>query len=193
MFCPRCSKEIEDGSRFCNHCGFAIVPAANSVKEPDAEAPSEEEPILSHSLLESQYDLKWYRFLIWFYIWFQALANGFASLRVLNLLHVPGIAGRSALRTGVWVGLTVTVLFVLYLLFVRQALARWKPYGPVLYLVSLFVPFLSRLAQVIAVNAAAGTPVVRLDGADFFILGCKIVLFVLNLIYFRKRAGLFTE
>lgn len=32
MFCNKCGKEIDDGSRFCNHCGATLTPAPAPVQ-----------------------------------------------------------------------------------------------------------------------------------------------------------------
>lgn len=193
MFCPRCSREIEDGSRFCNHCGYEIVPATNSVKRPEVRetsAPAGEE-IVSHSALESQYDLKWYKFLIWFFIWFQALINASSLLAYLAMLSRGAPAGFS--RTGLIVPAAITLLYIVYLIVVRQALAHWKAVGPKLYLISVFAPFLTGILTVIAVNAFSGAPVLAIGGADFSRLVVGIALFIVNFIYFRNRSELFNE
>ena len=194
MFCPRCSREIEDGSRFCNHCGYEIVPEANSVRESaseEAAAPAEEEPLVSHSLLESQYDLKWYKFLIWFFIWFQAIINASSLFAYLAMLSSGAPAGFS--RIGLIVPAAITLLYIVYLIVVRQALARWKAVGPKLYLISVFGPFLTGILTVIAVNAFSGAPVLAIGSADFSRLVVGVALFIFNFIYFRNRAELFTE
>ena len=38
MFCNKCGKEIDDGSRFCNHCGATLTPEAAPVQTNTAPA-----------------------------------------------------------------------------------------------------------------------------------------------------------
>ncbi|MBQ3706480.1 MAG: zinc ribbon domain-containing protein [Clostridia bacterium] len=190
MFCPRCSKEIEDGSRFCNHCGYEIVPEANSVKEPEpreaSAAEEEQEPIVSHSALESQYGLKWYKFLIWFDIWATALTNLVATVAYFTVFN-------PSMRVTMWFSVIVCVLNAVYLLFVRQALARWKTYGPRLYLISFVIPLVRRVLTIVVANIEGGSALLALNRTDFTNLILNVVLFIVNFIYFRNRAPLFTE
>ena len=186
MFCPRCSREIEDGSRFCNHCGYEIVPEPNSLRKSDP-APADGEPIVSHSLLESQYDLKWYKFLIWFFIWFQAFINLTSLIELLS----HGVSG--ALIPGLGFSAVTGVLYIVYLILTRQALAHWKTYGPALYLISVFCPFVLSVLAVVFVSVTAGPGYLTLNGLHGIKLVFAVVLFVCNRIYFNNRAALFTE
>ncbi len=200
FYCPRCSNTITDESRFCPRCGYSFVKESNSVSErlPDAE---ESEPIeeLSHSAREAGYSLRWYRFLIWFFIWFHALSHVVLLFQVFSTMTGASFFSPFASGGRSWACTIVvaTVLYIAYLVFVRQALAHWKQYAPRMYLISLFIPFLSRvlavIASVIAYRCFGANGYIPLTADDFAQLVGGVIFFIPNLIYFKKRAELFTE
>ena len=203
IFCPRCSKAVTDGSRFCPRCGYSFEQEPNTVTgnlpEPEGGEPIEQ---ISRSALEAGYDLKWYHFLIRFFIWFQAALNAVGLIMILADVTSGSFGSffsplNSGMRSWFYTLMITTVLFIVYLIFTRRALAGWKRYAPRLYLISLFFPFVSRLAAVIVSSVAYywfGTSgFIPLTRDDLGVLVGGIVLFILNFIYFRKRAELFTE
>ena len=200
IICPRCSKMITDGSRFCPKCGYSFEPEPNSVSE-DLPEPEEKVPIeeLSHSAREAGYDLRWYRFLIMVFIWIQALSNFSELLIILSYMTDDSLF--QPINKGSWPWAIAIaagiVVHIGYLIFTRWALAHWKTYAPRLYLFSLFVPFLCNVIAVIVSSIFYryfGAPgYVPLSGNEVGHLFSAIILFIPNLIYFRNRAELFTE
>ncbi|MBQ4193808.1 MAG: zinc-ribbon domain-containing protein [Clostridia bacterium] len=197
MFCPRCSREIEEGSRFCNHCGYEIVPAANSVKDPHPEKPEDDiltSPVTSQSMLECGYELKWYKALIYVLIWLQILTQAsnfmaFQAAATTNQISVNSLN----LRPAFIFAAAFTVLYAAYLVIVRQSLAGWKTYGPLLFYISIFVtPVFGLLLRLVAALTNNGFSFF-LGGNDIAAFAFPILYFILNLIYFRNRAELFTE
>ncbi len=195
FYCPRCSNTVTDRSLFCPRCGYSFVKEPNSVSErlpdPEESAPIDE---LSHSAREAGYSLRWYRFLIWFFIWFHALSHVALLFQVFSLMTAPFASGG---RSWACTLVVITVLYIAYLVFVRQALAHWKRHAPHMYLISLFMPFLSRvlaaIASAVAYRCFGAYGYIPLTSDDFAQLVGGVVFFIPNLIYFKKRAELFTE
>ena len=195
--CPRCSKVADGKNRFCPRCGYPFEKEPNSVSdhlaEPKADGPIE---ALSHNAREASYDLRWYRALIWFVIWFQAFLNGLVLINTFSAMTDSSFVGSGA-ESWAWTNVITTVLYIVYLVITRRALARWKKHAPCLYLISLFLPFLARVTAVavsyITCNYFGAFGFIPLSADDIFQLVEAVVLFIPNLIYFRKRAALFTE
>ena len=173
MYCPKCKKTLEDGSVFCNFCGSAVDPEK-----------VEPEPV-SHSALESQYDLKWYRFLIWGGLWLLAARN-----------LIGGFTLADALRESRWAALTVLFLTALnagFLLVVRRQLAGWKKSGPRLYYYSICAgPVLTLVLRAVLYAVLNDRSFAIIDGAWLWSLVLSLAELFFNIRYFNNRAVLFT-
>ena len=44
IVCPKCGKELPDGTKFCSKCGTPLADVKPKAEEPKAEAPKKEEP-----------------------------------------------------------------------------------------------------------------------------------------------------
>ena len=174
MYCPTCKKTLEEGSTYCNWCGAPVDPAR-----------IEPEPV-SHSALESQHDLKWYRFLIWGGLWLLAARNLIGGFTLVNALRE---SGRAALTV-----FCVTALNAGFLLFVRQRLAGWKKNGPRLYIVSICAgPVLTLVVRAVLYAVLNDRSFAIIDGAWLWSVVLSLAELFFNIRYFNNRAELFTE
>lgn len=59
MYCKNCEKEMEEGSRFCPHCGTENVPEEGQEKQPDVSSFPIENPMLYDRLhtLSAEYSM----------------------------------------------------------------------------------------------------------------------------------------
>lgn len=181
MFCGKCGRQIEDGSLFCPYCG-ATVQQAFAVNP-----------------LDDPRGMKWFKFIIYFQLFASAVINVFSSIMVFTGAHYGGNAASvysyfPGLRIiDIMFGIVCLVLagFAIY---TRQRLAKFFRDGPMLYFVLLGVNIAGSIIYLLSASMATGMPFGQLMtpreiGSD---IGYVILLLV-NMSYFNKRADLFVN
>lgn len=183
MYCPKCGKPIPDGSPVCPEC---LQPLTDMAISPAAENTAPDLP------------MKWYKFLIFFALWANAILN-----ILTGITHLSGMtyaaAGVTAKEVYAYFGQGLHVLDIamgvimialgVFSIIVRFQLAGYKKQGPkmllVLYGVSLVVSILY------SIIASAMTSVNVVDSSSISSLVVSVVMIFVNYIYFKKRAHLF--
>ena len=175
MRCEGCNANLTDGTAVCPSCGKEV-----------------EDRYLG-------FPMAWYKFLIYFGLWFSALreaANGlvmmtgssFGASRDAIFQMYPKVE-----LVGIVFG---TLCWAMAFLIVGAAitLRGLKKSGPVLLLACYGGDFLLPIAEAIMLSRASEgllTAVDLLDASKFMLLMGEALFFALNLVYFRKRAVLF--
>lgn len=177
MICERCGNPIPTGQTFCPACGAAVRTSAPK------------EPVATHPM-------KWYKFLIYFLLFFSAFANLLSSFSYFSgtvqgayaaeiYAAYPGmkavdiLSGFCALGFAAWAILT------------RIALGKYSRFGPmmicVFYLASSAFNLLYRL------SATLVTGINLFDVSTIASIVAGLVFAYVNHIYFKKRKAMFVR
>ena len=183
MTCPNCGKLIPDNSSVCPEC---LRPIQNTPIPP--------EPVLA----EPAQSMKWYKFLIFFALWANAILNiiGGVSQLTGTVYSVTGIPasdiyayyGQGLHVLDIVMGV-VMIAIAVFSIIVRFQLAGYKKQGPKMLLVLYAVNLVVSLAYSLAVSAITSINV--MDSSSVGGLVISAVMIVVNYIYFKKRAHLF--
>lgn len=177
MHCANCNAALTEGTAVCPRCGQPV-----------------EDPYLGFSMA-------WYKFLINFALWASA------AVGLIRGIHVMRGAAYGAYREDIFllfpklkavsIGAGCVVIAVAFLAVVAaQMLRAMKKSGPMLLLLFCGLNFLAPVALLLLVPWATGGTVGSLDamnGLTLVSLLESLLLFVINLIYFKKRAVLFHQ
>ena len=199
MFCSKCGSNIEQGAAFCSGCG---APVARSNMQQQNEQTSYgyqqygqqqyTQPNVQQQYGQSQYGypmysqpMAWFKFLIYFYLFFVAFLNVLNSVSMFLLsLHnywyyiIPCVLSLSLEGVAIYVRFRLagyykngpSMLLVMYLLFIFYNLifnAGLIVIGKRLYITDIFNMVIS----------AIGT----------------VIIIILNKLYFDKRKHLFVK
>ena len=204
MFCRFCGKEIPEGGKFCINCGRSIE---------NTETPEQSGQQVINPMPESayrsvssaaEYPMKWFKFLIYFQLFANAVIMLFTAISSIFGLQYDGDA-----ELVYYVAPGLKVVDVIYgivclglmagAIVVRQKLAHYRKNAPVLYIgfvtVGSVISLIYTFAAVAVTGAispyAPGESLVLISGAVLgTLIGAGIVI-PLNYIYFKKREELF--
>ena len=183
MTCKNCQSEIQEGSAFCTFCG-------TPVEDTDKSSP----------ITPATRPMKWFKFLIYFALFANAVINLYNCFAYLS--GVPYGENASlvygflpSLKTIDVVMAIVSVGLAVYAIVTRILLAKYKKLGVKMF---LGIPVLNIITQVVyymSVSSVISSLMSASEGIDFTTITVNvvsnIVLFVLNLIYFKKREDMF--
>lgn len=206
MFCRFCGKEIPEGGKFCINCGRSIEntetpnqsESGQQVISPMPEnASSPESPA-------AEYPMKWFKFLIYFQLFANAVIMLFTAISSIFGLQYDGDA-----ELIYYIAPGLKVVDVIYgivclalmagAIVVRQKLAHYRKNAPVLYIgfvtagsvIGLIYTFAAMAVTGVISPSALGESLVLISAA---VLGTLIgvgIFIPLNYIYFKKRKELF--
>ncbi len=180
MYCPKCGKQVPDGSPVCPECLQLLTDISVSPGKATA------------------LPMKWYNFLIFFALWAGAILN-----LLTGITHLFGwtyaAVGTSSKEIYATLGQGLQILDIvmgaamiglgIFSIVVRFQLAGYKKQGPrlllVLYGVSVVVSILYPII------ASAITSVNVMDSSLISSLVVSLVMMFVNYVYFKKRAHLF--
>jgi len=178
-FCTKCGTQLEDGVLACPNC--------------QAETENKQ-------ALDAQHPMKWFKFLIYFALWFGAVINIISAISYMSGGQYAGQAGRvyamyPAMRV-VDIALGVfTLALGIFGIVVRFRLAKFRKNAPsmliTLYLLSLIPSLLYPVATtlVTGISTFDAQVISQMVGQ---VIGVVIVV-ICTKIYFKKRAYLFVN
>ncbi len=197
MVCTNCGTTFQDGLTHCPYC----AKAADTMAPPPADSDASAAPSTTTQwkpLYEPPMKMKWFKFLIYFSLYFSAIVNVISAISMftgyqygenVKLVYevFPGLK-----RWDVIIGVAFLLTAVL-LIFTRYNLARFRAIGPGLlilcYIAGIVVSVVYLLGVYIILPKGSFEQV---SFRNYFInMGEQIVMIILNSIYFKKREHLF--
>ena len=183
MICPKCGKQIPDGSSVCPEC---LNPLEDLAVKSDA------------AYAEPTPSMKWYKFLIFFALYATAILNIIGGVSQLTGT-VYSVTGISASDVYAYYGQGLHILDIVmgilmigiavFAIFVRFQLAGYKKQGPKTLLVLYVINLVVSLGYSLAVGAITSVNV--MDSSSVGGLVISAVMIIVNYFYFKKRAHLF--
>lgn len=220
MQCPNCGNLLAEGSRFCPYCGSILEKSAGETQN-EAFSGSDEtlsvpdrqpsyggwDPYGDNRPLSTGSDdprndprgMKWFKFIIYFQLFANAVLNGISALLAFTGAHYQGGASRvysvfpGMKPLDIIYGLLLLGLAALAIV-ARMSLAKFRRNGPTLYYVVLIAN--SVLGMLYMFLASGITHIsVSLLGVfqNLFSLGLSLVMLIVNIIYFGNRKDLFVN
>lgn len=181
-YCSHCGNRLDDNQAMCQNCGTA-VPTVSSVLEPP------------------KYPMKWFKFLIYFALFFSAFYNV-----VFGLNYVTGgiyfvttdgrVTAEMVYRTFGFVLKALDIVYGLLLfglavftIIVRSSLAKFRANGPKnLYILYISGTALSLIYSILS-GAIVGSSIINASTISSLI--CTAIFLGANYKYFSKRDRLF--
>ena len=150
--------------------------------------------------VQPQFKMKWYKFLIYFSLFFSAVVNFASGIMQITGLNYS-ISGGSASVVYMYYGMGLNIVDVIFGIFViamavfaiytRFRLAGFKQNGPMSYYILLAANAIGSTIYYIAVTFMTG--IMMFDSSTITTLVSSIVMLALNVVYFNKRSELFVN
>ena len=222
MFCPNCGTNVGNAERFCPNCGAALnqnTASANpqpnyqqpnyqqpNYQQPNYQQPSYQQPnyqpVYQQPVQQYPYPMNWYKFVIYFALFAGAVLNA-----ISGILHLTGsvwemqnvsadmvyavFGGMQAVDIIYGIGAIALAAFNIV---TRMHLAKFRKTGPKFLTVCYGVAVGLALLYIILTSAVTGISIGDLVGAtEILQLVVSIVMLVVNVVYFNKRASLFVN
>ena len=222
MFCPNCGTNVGNAERFCPNCGAALnqnTASANpqpnyqqpnyqqpNYQQPNYQQPSYQQPnyqpVYQQPVQQYPYPMNWYKFVIYFALFAGAVLNA-----INGILHLTGsvwemqnvsadmvyavFGGMQAVDIIYGIGAIALAAFNIV---TRMHLAKFRKTGPKFLSVCYGVAVGLALLYIILTSAVTGISIGDLVGAtEILQLVVSIVMLVVNVVYFNKRASLFVN
>lgn len=181
MYCKNCGTELPDEANFCSSCG------ANQGNIPNSEQINAN-PIINEPI-QPELPMKWYKFLIYFLLWFSAFINFMSGTSTIGIIVSYGITSDPEIIINLILA-SISVLVAVYAIIVRFALAGYKAKAPLMLVIFYAMPVIIGIITIICYF-------IGLIDADVFsgigqIIGA-VVMTMANNYYFKKRAHLFVN
>ncbi len=181
MFCKKCGKFISDDKSICPYCGA------------DPKAVQE---LTNVNAMQDQPPMKFYKFMIYFSLFAAAVVSYIGGLTLVTGIQYGSLADNVyAVFPGMKVIDILYGLFIFgyatYIIFVRQALAKYKVGAPKM----VAIMYIMNLASTIIYNIL-GSIVTQISIFSLLIENITsliglIIFWVVTTIYFNKREHLF--
>ena len=222
MFCPNCGTNVGNAERFCPNCGAALnqnTASANpqpnyqqpnyqqpNYQQPNYQQPNYQQPnyqpVYQQPVQQYPYPMNWYKFVIYFALFAGAVLNA-----INGILHLTGsvwemqnvsadmvyavFGGMQAVDIIYGIGAIALAAFNIV---TRMHLAKFRKTGPTFLSVCYGVAVGLTLLYIILTSAVTGISIGDLVGAtEIMQLVVSIVMLVVNVVYFNKRASLFVN
>ncbi len=181
MFCSHCGKKLPEDAIICQNCGHSTNSYTNYAP-PD-------------------YPMKWYKFLIYFYLYASAAVTLIYGLGQLTGANYQGVVTSQLYREfpllktmDVTSGLLM-IGIAAFAVYTRFRLAGFRKNGPKcltwLYILSIAVAAVYLVGTMIAVGEKAGSVFLSVLPSLLSNLASSGLMIFLNWLYFDKRADLF--
>ena len=203
MFCPNCGTNVGNAERFCPNCGAALNQnTASANPQPNYQQPNYQQPNYQQPVQQYPYPMNWYKFVIYFALFAGAVINA-----ISGILHLTGsvwemqdvsadmvyavFGGMQAVDIIYGIGAIALAAFDIV---TRMHLAKFRKTGPKFLTVCYGVAVGLALLYIILTSAVTGISIGDLVGAtEILQLVVSIVMLVVNVMYFNKRASLFVN
>ena len=212
MYCRFCGKQIPDNAKFCSECGANLAPAPSTAPEesspavpmasdvPTAPAMPPQgtpDPAAAIGVIATpQRGMKWFKFIIYFQLWFTLLVCVIYSSMYYTGSFYEGAADQiysywpSLKALDVIMSILIFAMGV-YAVFVQRALAKFRARGPVMYYILCGAGILISLIYVSAAGNILGESAANAETSYSFFFS-TILLFI-NIRYFNNRKHLFVN
>lgn len=201
MYCSKCGAQAADGASFCANCG-APLNAQNNRSAQGPERNDWQQPAYgTYSQPVPEQGMKWHKFLVYFSLWFGAIANFWNGIQAITGLHYKGNA-EAVYRMipemklpDVVFGILCIVIAVLMVI-TAVSLLRFKASGPK-KLISTYVAAVA----VTLIYVIWSSVILSRYGADIGMglssyvisLVISVIMIFVNRNYYQKRAHLFVN
>lgn len=195
-FCEKCGTRVEESARYCPMCG---QPAAFRETGPVPQAagrPAQPEWDARPSGAEPPTPMKWFKFIIYFQLFFSAFV-----LLVTAITQLTGIAYGDAADVVylIYPGLHAVDLIMGLLelalaalaIYVRQLLAKFRAKGPDYYLILIGINLAVSLIYALIASLIIGQSVFSASVIGNLVGSAAMI--VINKVYFGKRRHLFVN
>lgn len=198
QFCAYCGTVLQDEQKFCPNCGAPsgeeVTRTGNSYTPPPAYAPA-------NSLGVQELPMNWYKFVIWFQLFANALLNAISSVTAVTGAQYAGAAEQ--VYTFVPMLKPVDLIYgslllgcAIFALVVRGRLKKFCKDGPVLYYVLFIIQMVLTVVYLVATSAVISGSILANSyepnyASTISSLLSTVVMLVCNVIYFNKRKALF--
>ena len=215
MFCTNCGRQLANGSTYCPFCGTALAPRPEQPPRPSPENPTPPDPgaLYPRQPAYGQQPARpvpadpkrdprgmtWFKFIIYFQLFANALINLANAIAVLTGAHYQGAADTvyavfpAQRAVDIFYGVLCLGLAA-FGVYTRFALSGFKRRGPGLYLgliaANILVPVLFMLLSSVFTRIPLTS---LLDVNGITSLAANIAMLVVNKIYFGKRKDLFVN
>ncbi len=214
MFCTNCGRQLANGSTYCPFCGSTLAPRPEQPPQPSPASPSPSDPGALYPRQPASGQparpipadpkndprgMKWFKFIIYFQLFVNALINLANAITVFTGAHYQGTVAQVysvfPAQQAVDIGYGVLCLaLAAFGVYTRFALAGFQRRGPGLYLGliagNILVPILFMLLS----SLFTGIPLTNLlDVNDIVSLAANVAMLLVNKIYFDKRSDLFVN
>lgn len=192
MFCKNCGTYLDEGTKFCVSCGASQQETAQEYPQ-QAEYPKE--PVGPQA---PELGMKWFKFLIWFSLFFGALLNLGEGIMALTGGHYAMAGGDPAfiydyygngLRACDMLYGIVIIVLAAFMVYTRFRLSRFRKNGPTcLYVVYAAVAACS-LIYILLASAVVGESLLDSSTVTSIVTSC--IMIAVNVTYFNKRKHMF--
>ena len=117
MFCRKCGKEMNDSDMFCPACGTPVIDGGGDIFPP---------------MGENALPMKWYKFLIYFSLFAGSITSALGAISgaLLIFKNIDTYLANPLLFGLEMVYAAISVVYAVFALFTRYALAGYKKKGP---------------------------------------------------------------
>ena len=184
MICPKCGTPLTEGNGFCPSCGASVGTTYAQVTYPDEPIPT--------------YPMKWFKFLIYFSLFFSAVMNAFTGIRMLTGSIYEGEADLvyatfSGMKTLDMIVGVLALIGAAICLFTRFRLSGYKKNGPLMVTVLYAFNIVFSLVYLIGICTILPAELLAYMGISSFIgdIVVAVVMIFVNRAYFKKREDMF--
>ena len=201
MYCSKCGAQAADGASFCANCGAPL----NAQGTQPAQAPQrkdwQQSAYESYSQPVPQQGMKWHKFLVYFSLWFSAIANFWNGIQAITGLQYKGNAETvyrelPGMKLPDMVFGIMCIVIAVMLVITAVSLLKFKANGPKLLTLTYAVSVIACLIYVIwaaVILSRYGADVSSALSSTFMSLAISVVMIFVNRNYYQKRAHLFVN
>lgn len=205
QFCAYCGSVLQGEQKSCPNCG---APCGEAEAQPSVSTPpSTSTPPRTYAPADplgvQQLPMNWYKFVIWFQLFANALLNAISGVTAATGAHYAGVADQVYALVPMLKPVDLlygSLLFgaAIFALVVRGRLKKFCKNGPMLYYVlfglQMVVTVFYLVASAVVISGSVMSSYYQPDYSSSVssLIGTGVVL-VCNVIYFNKRKALFVN
>ena len=183
-FCSRCGAKLREDAKYCQNCGAAVQPSPVDVPAAPITTLKQNPPKkIQHT---EDRPMKWFMFLVYFLLivgpFFLALYGVFAMCGAAYA-ELPILRDLNILIGILYIAKAVALLFA------RHWMVKGLKKGVKWYLIICIASTAAALLYTLIGSVISKT----LATQNLIVIGVDIIYFILNKIYFDKRAEMFSD